>query len=793
MSRSRDLGDTIESGPGFKITNLSVTGSTSVTILAASGALTLTSGTANGVAYLNGSKVLTTGSGLTFDGAKLSLPTALAIKGAQNGNLAKIAMTRTDASYSINNETDLRFYGQTTDTESPANILHSMNTGGTFVWNNGSGSEQMRLTSTGLGIGTSSPAFKLDVSGSGVVRGTLTATDAIMLGGNSSAPAGVDAFIYRPSDNTLGFGTASTERMRLNSSGNLGLGVTPSAWGGVYKVLEMQGVSFYSGSPTYGAMQQNSFQNGTAHIYKTSNPASLYDQTTGTHRWFTAPSGTAGAPISFTQAMDLRGSGELSIGSDENGVSSGFQILNNGKIPARRGISTTLDPSGEFDFYINNNQNNSKFRWINGNNGTQLMSLTAAGNLSIGTTALDVAKIYTVTTAAGLDNYRMADENSAVASGIRAVGDAIAFRTVNTERARITAAGNLLVGTTVDSEDRFVANSLSSSVNTRLATYRSVAAASGLSKTSIQLIKGGGNSFGGEISGFLDQGVGGGLIFSTVNDNSSAGASVERARITSAGNLLVGTTTNTASGITIGNTGGVGGGVDLTGGGRLDATQWGGTFGIYPRANVGLGLASAVAISFETGSTPTERARITSAGNFRPGADNAYSLGEPSFRWSVVYAATGTINTSDVRAKLDFAPSFGLEFINALEPVSYRYKNGKTVIDQVEDGVEDVPAVLDEDGNEVTPATTKPKFKSVERVVEGQRRHHGLKAQQVKSVLEAQGLGDFAGWVMDDPSDAESGQGLRYDQFIAPLIRAVQEQQAMIVELQSRLAALEAK
>ena len=188
-----------------------------------------------------------------------------------------------------------------------------------------------------------------------------------------------------------------------------------------------------------------------------------------------------------------------------------------------------------------------------------------------------------------------------------------------------------------------------------------------------------------------------------------------------------------------------------------------------------------------------ERARITSVGNFRPGADNAYSLGEPSFRWSVVYSATGTINTSDVRAKLDFAPSFGLEFINALEPVSYRYKNGKTVIDQVEDGVEDVPAVLDEDGNEVTPATTKPKFKSVERVVEGQRRHHGLKAQQVKSVLEAQGLGDFAGWVMDDPSDAESGQGLRYDQFIAPLIRAVQEQQAMIIELQSRLAALEAK
>ncbi len=188
----------------------------------------------------------------------------------------------------------------------------------------------------------------------------------------------------------------------------------------------------------------------------------------------------------------------------------------------------------------------------------------------------------------------------------------------------------------------------------------------------------------------------------------------------------------------------------------------------------------------------TERARITSGGNFRPGADNAYSLGEPSFRWSVVYAATGTINTSDERAKLDFAPTLGLDFIAALEPVSYRYKNGKTVIDQVEDGTEEVPAVLDEDGNEVTPATTKPKYKSVERVVEGTRRHHGLKAQQVKATLDKFDA-DFAGWVLENPDDPNSGQGLRYDQFIAPLIKSVQELSAQNAALTDRIAALEAK
>lgn len=44
------------------------------TTLAASGAVTLSGGIANGVPYLNGSKVLTTGSALTFDGTKLSTP-----------------------------------------------------------------------------------------------------------------------------------------------------------------------------------------------------------------------------------------------------------------------------------------------------------------------------------------------------------------------------------------------------------------------------------------------------------------------------------------------------------------------------------------------------------------------------------------------------------------------------------------------------------------------------------------------------------------------------------------------
>jgi hypothetical protein len=64
------------------------------------------------------------------------------------------------------------------------------------------------------------------------------------------------------------------------------------------------------------------------------------------------------------------------------------------------------------------------------------------------------------------------------------------------------------------------------------------------------------------------------------------------------------------------------------------------------------------------GATPTNYIRagspagdglIAGGGHFYPDTDNTRSLGRASERWSVVYAGTGTINTSDERAKQDIA------------------------------------------------------------------------------------------------------------------------------------------
>ncbi len=140
----------------------------------------------------------------------------------------------------------------------------------------------------------------------------------------------------------------------------------------------------------------------------------------------------------------------------------------------------------------------------------------------------------------------------------------------------------------------------------------------------------------------------------------------------------------------------------------------------------------------------------TVAATFRPATDNAVTLGGSGARWSSVWAATGTIQTSDIRQKTDIEPcDLGLDFICALVPVKYRWMVG---------------------GNEDGEA--RP----------GRRTHYGLLAQDVQAVLA--GL-DFAGHILADPDDPDSEQGLRYDAFIAPLMVAVQELARRVKKLEA--------
>ena len=106
--------------------------------------------------------------------------------------------------------------------------------------------------------------------------------------------------------------------LMVNSAGNLGLGVTPSAWynSNNYVALQVGNASLFGRNSVNSELylSSNIFDNSSGTpTYITTDFASRYVQNDGVHSWLTAPSGTAGNAITFTQAMTLTAAGYLSV------------------------------------------------------------------------------------------------------------------------------------------------------------------------------------------------------------------------------------------------------------------------------------------------------------------------------------------------------------------------------------------------------------------------------------------------------------------------------------------------
>jgi len=153
----------------------------------------------------------------------------------------------------------------------------------------------------------------------------LSGTDGLSdVDGSAATPAirGTDANtgIFFPAADTIAFAEGGAEVARFDSAGNLGLGVTPSAWrtANSEKVLQIDTASLYCNAGNDVYLNRNWFLNTSAQtVYLESSWATSYGQIDGKHIWYNsgATAGTAGNTITFTQAMTLDASGNLLVGN----------------------------------------------------------------------------------------------------------------------------------------------------------------------------------------------------------------------------------------------------------------------------------------------------------------------------------------------------------------------------------------------------------------------------------------------------------------------------------------------
>ena len=189
--------------------------------------------------------------------------------------------------------------------------------------------------------------------------------------------------------------SGATDAMLIDTAGNLGLGVTPSAWGTLYstKAFQISASSVVMGDINSTILGTNYYYDSAfATKYIKNNYALQYvqDGSVGIHKWFTAPSGTAGNAITFTQAMTLDASGNLGIGITSPAgrlhlATANDTILTFTANSRRTGYLEGFDSGSPVFNIFADGGGTAPIAF--GTNGTERARIDSSGNLLVGTTS----------------------------------------------------------------------------------------------------------------------------------------------------------------------------------------------------------------------------------------------------------------------------------------------------------------------------------------------------------------------------------------------------------------------